>query len=257
MAFSLQAPIKNYGLIFGWDFGSNDLLINISLSAVFCLFLFYYILSLVFIPKNFYHLQTGISVLFSGFTGNVINKIANGYIIDFISWSPSQSLNMYFNTADVFQTLGWLLILMQFVFLRKYLWREGERRKQLFVMRIYQLKFVGYCVLAFFCLSFFFLLLNYQFIGFVEDMDFYTLKQAGSFFFQYSFFILFLFWTFILIFFIYLSNKIYGPLYAFEKYIKALIKGENPKDLQMRKNDQLKHLEDLAKEIKESLNKSN
>lgn len=257
LGFSLQAPIKNYNLIFGLNFSQDTLLVNTSLTAVLCLFLFYYILSLIFIPKYFHYLQTGITILFSGFVSNVSNKLINGYTIDFLKWAPYKSINIYFNLADVFQTVAWLFILLQIIVFRKHIWREEEKRKQLIVMKAYQLQFIGYSVLAFFCLSSFFLLLNYQFLETVKITNFANINQISSSFLKYSFFILFLFCLLIIVFFIYLSNKIYGPLYAFQRYIKALINRENPQNLQLRKSDQLKHLEKLAKDIKKEFDRIN
>lgn len=256
LGFSLQVPVQNPNLMLGWNFSSNQLILNSFLTTTFCVFLFCYILSLVFIPKNFHYLQSGISILFAGFTSNFINKISNGFVLDFIKWSPSQTLDIYFNLADIFQTIAWILILIQLVFLRKFLWKaKKEKRKQLLIIKALQLQFIGFCALAFFCLSFSFLLTNYQFVIFIEDMELYKIKHISKEFFKYSFSTLFLFCLIMVGFFTYLSNKIYGPLYAFEKYIKALLKGENPKDLTLRKNDQFKHLEDMAKEIKEEFNK--
>ena len=255
LGFSLQAPIKNYNLIFGLNAGSSNLLVNTFITAILCLCLFYYVLSLVFIPKTLSYLQVGISILFSGFASNLTNKLTNGYVLDFIKWTPSQAVDIYFNLADTFQTIAWLVILSQFLFLKKYIWKEEEKRKQLFIMKTYQFQFIGYSALTFFCISTFFLILNYQFLGFIEVTDFANINQISSSFFKYSFFMLILLCVFIGAFFLYLSNKIYGPIYAFERYVKALLNGENPKDFQLRKNDQFKHLEDLAKDIKKNLNK--
>ena len=255
LGFSLQAPIKNDHLIFGLDAGSGRLLINTFITAVLCLCLFYYALSLVFIPKALSYLQIGISILFSGFTSNLINAIAQGYVLDFIKWSPSQTIGIYFNLADIFQTIAWPVILLQFFLLKKYIWKEKEKRKRLLVMTTDQFQFIGYSALTFFCISTFFLILNYQFLGFIEVINFSNIRPISNSFFKYSFFMLLLLSVFVGTFFLYLSNKIYGPIYAFEKYVKALLNGENPKDLRLRKHDQFKHLEDLAKDIKENLKK--
>lgn len=253
LGLSLQSPIKNYNLIFGFNFGSDSLFIATSLTAVFCLFFFYYILSLIFIPKNFYYLQTGISILFAGFTGNFIDKLMNGHALDFIKYSLGNR-DFYFNLADVFQTIAWIVIFSQLIILRKILWRKKERRTQLLIMKVPQLQFIGYSSLAFFFISAFFLLLNYQFLGLVDVTDFANIKHISNSFLKYSFLILIFLCFFISAFFLYLSNKIYGPVYAFERYIKALLKGENPKELKLRKKDQFKNLEELAKEIKNKLN---
>jgi len=257
LGFSLEETTRNYALIFGWDFKANPLFISIYLTAIFCILICAYILSLIFIPKNFHYLQTGISIMFAGFSGNYINKITNGFTLDFIKWSaPVSKWNIYFNLADIFQTVAWVFILLQFFFSRKYLWKISEKRSQFLIMKNSQIKFIGQATFIFFCMSFFFLFMNYQFLNLLENIDIHQVKEVGQSFFKYSFFVLLLFCIFMTAFFTYLSNKIYGPLYAFDKYIKSLLKGEKPKDLKLRKNDQLTHLESLAKEIKNKLDKS-
>ena len=251
LTFSFIPPVKNFDLVLNLKLGSGSFLAPTYFTAILCLFLFYYVISLIFIPKAFFYLQTGISILFAGFLSNIVNKIFNGYVLDFIKWSPSKDFDLYFNLADIFQTLAWGLIIAQFVFLKKTF--PEDRRKQLIVMRSYQLQFIGYSALAFFILSAFFLLINYQFIGFIQVTNFANIRQISFSFLTYSFFFLFLICIFIGIFFYYLSNKIYGPVYAFERYIKALLKGENPEDLKLRKHDQLKQLEGLAKNIKKHI----
>ena len=254
LGFSLQEPVKNYNLFFGLSLGLDHVFINIFLTAVLCLLFFYYILSLVFLPKSLYGLRWGISLLFSGLAGNLLNKLFNGYVLDFIKWSPVKTWSLYFNLADILQTIAWLIIFSQLFLLKKYVFKGKEKRNQILIMKSYQLQFIGYAVLSFLCVSAFFLILNYQFVQLFANFSKEDQITAG--FFQYSLFILFLLALFIGLFFLYLSNKIYGPVYAFERYIRALLQGKNPKDLKLRKNDQLKHLEGLAKDIKKAFNKS-
>lgn len=257
LGFSLSEPIKNYNLIFGFDFGMNPLLILSYLTAIFCLFLFCYILSFIFIPKALWILQTGISLLFAGFTGNFLSKVLLSYNTDFIKWSFSQKVTIYFNLSDIFQTLAFIIIFLQVILLRKILWRAKERRSQFLVIKNYQIQFISYCVLAFICFSLFFLLLNYQFFSFISPTEFPNIDKLSEAFFSYSSFSLFFFVLFITLFFGYLSHKIYGPIYAFERYVRSLLRGEQVQDLQLRKNDQLKHLEKLARDIKKSLGRTN
>ena len=251
LGFSLQAPIKNYGLIFGLDFVSNNLFTKPALTAVFLLFLFYYVVFLIFTPKKFYYLQIGLSLLFAGFASNFINKFLDFYVIDFIRWSP---LNVYFNLADIFQTLGWLTILFQLIGLRKHIWRKNERRKSFLIMKKFQIQFLAYCSSIFVLVSAFFILLNYQFINFIDLTEGQNLKQISFSFFSYCFFILVIIYFSVGVFYLYISNKVFGPVYAFERYIRKLLNNKSFKeDFKLRKNDQFKHLESLAKDIKDKL----
>ena len=251
LGFSLQPPIKNYGLIFGLDFVRNDLFIKPALTAIFLLFLFYYVVVLLFTPKNFHRLHIGLSLLFAGFSSNIINKFLNFYVLDFIRWSP---LNMHFNIADIFQTVGWLIVLYQIIVLRKYIWKENERRKSLLVMKKFQIQFLIYCSTIFILVAAFFSLLSYQFIHFIDLMGGSDIKQLSVSFFAYCFFILIVIYFSVGFFFLYISNKVFGPVYAFERYIRRLLADKNLKDdLKLRKNDLFKELEGLAKDIKDQL----
>lgn len=255
--FSIEQPAQNCHLIFGWNLGLDPLFANTVLAAVFCASLFYYILFLVFLPYKLFWLKIGMSFVFSGFAGNWIDKIISTCVLDFIKWAPLPHFSLWFNMADIFQTCGWLIVFTQLFLLKKSIWRANEKRKSLLVSRSFQLRFVGFCVLGFMCLSAFFLLINYQFLVFADLPSFPNIQHIGWSFFKFSIIILFFLCVAVGVFFFYLSNKIYGPVYAFEKYLKALIKGENPKKLKLRKNDQFRHLEDLAQEIKKQWDKKN
>ena len=251
LGFSLQPPIKNYGFIFGLDFSGSALFIEPVLTAIFLLFLFYYIVCLFFTPQKFYYLKIGLSLLFAGFASNLISKFLDFYVLDFIKWSP---FNLYFNLADILQTFGWLTVLSQLIVLKKYIWTENERRKSLLVMKKFQIQFLAYCSSIFVLVSVFFILLNRQFVNFIELTEGQDLKQLSSAFFSYCFFILILIYFSVGMFFLYISNKVFGPVYAFERYMRKLLDNKDFKeDFQLRRNDQLKQLEDLAKDIKKKL----
>ena len=251
LGFSLQAPIKNYGLIFGLDFVRNDLFIKPVLTAIFLLFLFYYVVFLIFTPKKFYYFQIGLSLLFAGFFSNMLNKLTVFYTLDFIRWSP---FNLYFNLADIFQTIGWLTVVSQLILLKKYIWKKNERRKSLLVMKKFQVQFLAYCSSIFLLVSAFFILLNQQFADFIDLTKGRDIKQLSFAFFSYSFFILIVVYLSVILFFLYISNKVFGPVYAFERYVRKLLEDKNFKeDFRLRRDDQLKHLEVLAKDIKNKL----
>ena len=212
---SLSEPVKNYNLIFGFDFGLHPLFIFSCLTALFCLLCFCYIISFVFIPKAFWLLQTGLSFLFAGFTGNFISKVLLSYNIDFIKWFPSQKISLYFNLSDIFQTLAFLIIFLQIISLRKALWRDQERRNRFLVIKNYQIQFISYCVLAFFCLSGFFFLLNYQFLGLISSEAFSNIDKINKAFFSFSLLSLFFLCLFLTLFFSYLSHKNLWPYLCF------------------------------------------
>ena len=57
----------------------------------------------------------------------------------------------------------------------------------------------------------------------------------------------------LILFVVYFSNKVYGPVYAFKKYIRdVLIKGEADRPLKLRTGDHFSDLSDLAKDLVKS-----
>ena len=255
LGFSLQEPIKNYNLILGLSLNESNLPLKLSLSAIFSMFLFYYVLFLFHISKNFRPFHTGVSLIFAGFAGNLINKLFTGYVPDFIRWAPLAEGGVYFNLADLFQTAGWFWIAFQFIFFEKGAFFSKDKRKQLFIMQPYQLELFAYSSLVFFSLMVCFLLINNQFVALLDFELMGDVYQKGRDFLKYAFILLCLFSLFIAAFFLYLSNKIYGPIYAFERHVRQILAGEDPGDLRLRKRDQMRNFEDLAKALKGRLQK--
>ena len=62
----------------------------------------------------------------------------------------------------------------------------------------------------------------------------------------------------LVIFVFYFSNKVYGPVYAFKKYVyEALIKGKGDRLFKLRSGDHFQELVDLASELKQKIKKPN
>lgn len=95
---------KNTGAAFGILPGNNLLLIFVSLIIIGILGYFYY--------KNL-KLRLGLSFLFAGAVGNLIDRIFRGFVVDYINFGIYPT----FNLADAFNVIGLILIL--FVITRK------------------------------------------------------------------------------------------------------------------------------------------
>ena len=252
LGFSI-AKAQNSDFVFGWSFGANPFLIQTILISIFLILFFYYAVLIFFAGKRFYTLQTACSFLFAGFTSNLLSKISEFYVLDYIKWSWKSIPLIYFNMADVFQLIGWILLVSQLILNYKIIWKREERRKSFLILKSYQYQFLAYCTAAFLLVSCFFIFFTRQF--FLDPTGFYDLKSFGSMIFLMLFSLLFFIYFSIGVFFIYLSNKIYGPVFAFEKYIRNLLKGKEQGDFKLRSNDHFKSLQDLAKDIKKSLKK--
>ncbi len=104
--------VKNTGAAFSILSGKVSVLSVVS--AVFCICIIVYFI--VKRPKNPL-LCTSLALVFSGALGNAIDRIAHGYVVDFISVS---FMNFpVFNIADIAITVGAVLIVVYEVFFDK------------------------------------------------------------------------------------------------------------------------------------------
>ena len=206
---------------------------------------------LQYAPKTLHNLKVGISFIFTGFLSNSMNKVLTGSVTDTFYLDIPFLTKIFFNLADVVQILGWIAVIIGSRSVVKAFFFQKNYRKQIFVSKD-QVQFVAFFLFAFFCLSFFFVLLNWQFIGFIEKTTNSDMLISYSFF-KYSFLVLVAICLFIAAFLIYFSNTVYGPFLAFKRHIHALLKDKNASDLKLRKNDQFKEFEELYKEIKKNL----
>lgn len=100
--FSLTI-VKNYGIIFG--------LLNIKkLKGLVILFSFIALVSICFYVKIKSEYKIALGLIEGGIAGNLIDRIKNGYVIDFINFH----FWPVFNFADIFIVIGiFLLFIMQ------------------------------------------------------------------------------------------------------------------------------------------------
>jgi len=253
LGFALE-QFKNPNWIFGLQFSTNYILMFILLSGLCCLFIYFYILILY----NSYlkSLHFPLVILLAGILSNMVDRIQNGYVVDFIYYKWG-TIRLYFNSSDILQTLAWVWIIWSLFSHRKQIWRKNEQRSTLFIMKKQQFEFVSYITITVLCIGILFVLIHYQFINYLQGME--SLEISSSMLLKYSNYLLGILVAITLPIVgvaIYFSNKIYGPLYAFNKYIKQLLDNKNPPDLKLRKRDVLKEdLEELALKIKNKIAK--
>lgn len=63
---------------------------------------------------------TSVTLISSGAFGNLIDRIMNGYVIDFIHWYYKAFNWPVFNVADVYVTIGMILLIIEFIFSSHY-----------------------------------------------------------------------------------------------------------------------------------------
>ena len=226
---------------------------TIILTPVFIWVVFFYFLSVHYIPKNMKFIKWGWTLAAAGALSNMMDKLRIGHVLDIFAFRLKDIIHIYFNFADMILTIGFILLIYGIVKHRRRFKKIPEKRKTLVVLKKEQWHFIFSITWIAFCFGLLFFILNSQFLTQYAKMSEGLREQFLLFAFKYFTVVIILFLFPVIVAFIYLSNKIYGPVYAFERYIRALLRKENPEDLQLREGDHLRRLEVLAKEVKESL----
>ncbi|MDA9636864.1 signal peptidase II [SAR86 cluster bacterium] len=111
--------VKNFGIAFSLfnNESLNASLILVILVSIICIFLFINIFTSIFEKQIALLERCSMAAILSGGIGNLIDRIAYGYVVDFIDIS----FNPYvFNLADVYVTMGIIMYLLKsFLFANK------------------------------------------------------------------------------------------------------------------------------------------
>lgn len=253
LGFSTE-KILNPGIIFGLNlentFISNSILNIFTVSTL----IMAYIILLYFLPKSFIRIRWGLTFIFTGAFSNLLDRLIYHQVIDILKF---QFINYiyYINFADIIQTAGWLIVFYEVLKKRRSIWRKFEQRKSFIVFKRYQNEFIIYTLWMSICTFLLVLLFSLNYLHKISSL---SLNEHNALISAFPFDLFYLFLLFlipVLLITIYFSNKVYGPVYAFEKYVKSLLKEKPSYDLKLRDNDHFKSLEELSKEIKNKLYK--
>ena len=250
LGFSLEKVQNNY-FIFVLKMTGDFFFVYFILLSLWVSFSFYYFVFIYFKGhKKYYPLKLSASLVFGGWFSNLIDKLIQSYVLDYIRWDIFKFV-FYFNLADFIQTCGWIIFIYYIISLRSDIFRKHDKRSRWIVFNKLQYQFLGYFTLIFGLIAFFFILLIYQLfvaIGVLEDA---AVKSLVISFFKGLLVALVFLYIFVGSFFAYFSNKIYGPVYAFEKYMRAIMaRKKGLTKFQLRQNDHFENLEVLAKDLK-------
>lgn len=247
----------NYGAMLGLfsDLPPVLRVVSLSTGGAFLIFIFFVIQYLL--PSKLVVLRVGLSILLGGILGNVADRIAWSYIVDFIVLGTYQKTTPAFNVADMVQWVGYGMIVFSLIRDGKKLWPENDARKMFLVNPQFQIK---YCVkLMLLGLAFAVIAAVYSYtymkvtiidlIGHqVHIEDKFLIPFILTFGIVSLAFIIFLFFVGLV-----LSHRAAGPLYAFEKFLEDLSRGKI-RPLKLRTGDDFQHLEELADKLGSKLN---
>lgn len=264
--FDFYGPVglvlhHNHGAILGLFSNLPAVLRIVSLSTggAFLIFTFFVIQYLLPIRSSL--LRAGMSILLGGILGNVSDRIIWGYVVDFlVLGTPQRFTPFVFNVADVLQWVGYLMIVTALIKDGKILWPEQNLRKSYWINPQYQIR---YCIkLVGFGVSFALIAGIYSYTFMKVSIESLIGEQPAI---EARYLIPFII-TFcavsaifcILLFMVglILSHRAAGPIYAFEKFLQDMIEGKT-RQLKLRAGDEFPHLENLAKELADKLNKRN
>lgn len=234
------SEIHNKGFILGSFSDLPPALRVVSISTLYGFIFLLFLLVQYLLVAKLAALRTGATLLMGGISGNTIDRAAYGSVIDFISIIPQT----YFNLADVFQLIGFSLVVYSLFRDQEEIWHPNCVRKNYIVNGKLQLRFALKFVSIGFALS--------LIIG-VFTLSFLTLlsierSHVTAFVISYVVItLIYLIITFVAGFII--SHKYLGPLYAFELFVEDIVQGKN-RDFRLRKGDNYKHLEEIAEKIR-------
>lgn len=208
------------------------------------------------LPIRSMMLRCGLSALTGGILGNVSDRILYGYVVDFIVIGTPDLNSPAFNLADAFQWVGYGMIIWAIVRDGQLLWPENDVRRVYWVNKAFQLRFSFLLVAIGLGLTIVSLVFSYTYLRvsiseIVGNNQMLVQKYLTPFMITFSLICL----SFCGILFAlgkYISHRIAGPIYAFERNLRELLDGKDLR-LQLRSGDEFKHLERISEDIRVTL----
>lgn len=244
----------NHGAMLGLFSDLPPVLRIVSLSTGGAFLLFSYAIIQLLLPIRSLLLRVGMSFLLGGILGNVTDRIVWGYVVDFLLIGTPQQYSPAFNLADALQWVGYGMIVFALIREGDILWPVNNIRKQYWVNPKFQLKYCMILMGVGFGLSIIAGVYSYTFLRvIITDLVGHNPRIIEKFMapFIITFMLVSMFFG-IILFLLgrVLSHRTAGPLYAFEKFLDDLTKGQI-RPLKLREKDEFKHLEEIAANLAE------
>lgn len=229
-------------------------IVTLSTSGFFILSLYAFLQFLV--PVKVIRLRIGLSLLVGGILGNVLDRTYYGFVVDFISVQFGTFHTPIWNLADMIQWVGYGLLIFSLFKDGTELWPDHNYRNKFWINKRFQLKYAFTFIASGILISLICMVFSYTYfklalkeLGVYDDHAEYTKAFLMSFGIMIMAFSISLFAVAKFI-----SHRIAGPVYAFERFLDAALDGkgldEEKKALQLRAGDDFRHLEILAEKIK-------
>ncbi|MCC2678499.1 MAG: hypothetical protein K0R29_1075 [Pseudobdellovibrio sp.] len=253
--------VHNHGAMLGLfsDLPAVLRIVTLSTSGVFILCI--YSLIQYLIPGKLLSLRISLSILVGGIIGNVLDRIFYGYVIDFISVVWGEWHSAIWNVADMIQWVGYALMVFALIKHSEKLWPDQNERKSFWINKKFQIKHSLLFTTIGLFLTLISIVFSYTYLKVtLEELVGYNPALVEKFTrpFLYTFFILATLFG-IILFSVgkLISHRIAGPLYAFQRFLRQVLDGKGltktGRALKLRTNDDFKHLEELADDVRNKL----
>lgn len=248
----------NHGAMLGLFSDLPSVLRIVSLSTGGAFLLCTYALIQYLLPIKSLTLRTGLSILIGGIIGNVTDRIVWGYVVDFIVVGTPTLSSPAFNMADALQWVGYALIVYAIIREGELLWPENNSRKRYWVNLSFQLKYCFILMAVGLSLTLISLVFSYTYLRVtIQELVGNNQFLLNKFLVPYVITFVVICIAFCAILFAVgrvISHRIAGPLYAFERFLQESLQG-TARPFRLRAGDEFRHLESLAEEIHQRLQK--
>jgi signal peptidase II len=206
-----------------------------------------YILFLLVIPVSSRWLQMGPVFLVSGIIGNVLDRLIDGSVVDFIGLNILNDQTIFFNLADIFQWIGYISIGIGIKQDADSFWPQNDWRSTVLINKKFQFRCGVFLAIFCFLISSVFIVFGYAFFKQTSDgeFDIFYLTSSG---------LILLFLSLVsFVLGLHLSHRIAGPIHSLVKYMNESLEGKDAPFI-LRKNDEFKELQHALSDINEKLN---
>lgn len=112
------APIRNTGAIFGFFSRSGSGTVTTLLTAAQLLAFGFVIVYFFKTPASQKFTKWGLTLILAGAVGNLVDRLARGYVLDFVEWHVRGFYWPTFNLADSCISVGAVILALAIIFRR-------------------------------------------------------------------------------------------------------------------------------------------
>jgi signal peptidase II len=242
----------NHGAMLGLfsDLPAVLRIVSLSTGGAFLLFAFGVVQYIL--PIKSLTLRCGMSILLGGILGNVTDRILLGYVVDFLLLGTQANHTPAFNLADALQWVGYAMIVFALVREGEILWPADSTRKSYWINLRFQLRYCAILVAIGFGFAVIAGVYSYTYLRVTMiDLVGHNTRIIDQYLTPYVLTFLLVSFGFAVVLFLtgrVLSQRIAGPLFAFERFLEDLANGK-PRKLRLRTGDEFRHLEELGERI--------